>query len=63
MTPTPPSSSTNSILIQALPDKETMLTKAMNDVTVPKASRYGPDICAFIVRIIIVVAIIHYFKN
>lgn len=63
MTPASPSSSTNSDLIRALPDKETMLTKATNDVTVPKANRYGPDICAFIVRIIFIVAIIHYLNN
>lgn len=63
VTPTSPSSSTNSILIQSLPDKETVLTKATNDVIVPKASRYGPEIYTFIVRIIIIVAIIHYFKN
>lgn len=37
LTPTSPSSSANSILIQALPDKETVLTKATNDVIVPKA--------------------------
>lgn len=63
VTPTSPSSSTNSILIQALPDKETVLTKATNDVTAPKVTRYSPDIYAFIVNTVVIVAIIHYFKN
>lgn len=63
VTPTSPSSSANSILIQAFPDKETVLTKATNDVIVSKARRYSPGIYAFIVRIIIIVAIFHYLKS